>query len=134
MQEAKGRTNKQKTQTNATTKHKSKKPQKPKQPQPHDFPLQQVKQVKQVRQELRPSKKLVQLCYERQTFFTREDGIHTNISRTFAGEGQVPENDQANQTTKQHKNQKPPPKTNPNKKTTTKQTKATEPAFHPGET
>ena len=38
------------------------------------------------------------------------------MSRTFAGERQVPENDQANQTTEQHKNQKPHQKQTQTKK------------------
>ena len=91
-----------KTQTN--------KPQKPKQPQPHNFPLQQVKQVKQVRQKLRQVRSWSSVATSGRHSSRRWD--HTNISRTFAGEGQVPENDQANQTTNQHKNQNPT-KTNP---------------------
>ena len=56
----------------------------------------------------------------------------TNESHTIADEGQVPENDQANQPKTTPTTKTPPKK--PNQKTTTKQTKTTEPALHPGET
>ena len=78
-------------------------------------------------------KKLVQLCYERQAFFTREDVFTLTcreLSRVKAGSGKRPSKPNHKTTQKP----KTTPKTNPNKKTTTKQTKATEPAFHPGET
>ena len=78
-------------------------------------------------------KKLVQLCYERQAFFTREDVFTLPCrehSRVKAGSGKRPSKPNHKTTQKP----KTTPKTNPQKKTKTKQTKALEPAFHPGET
>ena len=78
-------------------------------------------------------KKLVQLCYERQVFFTREDVFTLPCrenSRVKAGSGKRPSKPNRKTTQKP----KTKTKTNPHQKTTTKQTKAPEPAFHPGET
>ena len=64
---------------------------------------------------------LVQHCCEAADILHEREWEHTNESQTIADEGQVPENDQANQTTKQHKqpkhNQnKPNKKPQPNKR------------------
>ena len=114
MQEAKGRTNKQKTKQ-TQPQNTNKQTTKTKTTATTQLPFAAGETGETGETETTPSKKLVQHCYERQTFFTREDGITLPYRETFAGEGQVPENDQANQTTKQHKNQNTT-KTNPNKK------------------
>ena len=54
---------------------------------------------------------MVQHCCGAADILHEREWDHTNESQTIADEGQVPENDQANQATKQHKQ----PKHNPNK-------------------
>ena len=118
---SKGKNKHKESQTKATKNHKQTN-HKNKTPQPHNFPLQQVKQVKQVRRKLhRIRKQLVQHCCEAADILHEREWEHTNESQTIADEGQVPENDQANQTTKQHRQpkhhqNKPNKKPQPNKR------------------
>ena len=132
MQEAKGRTNKQKTKQ-TQPQNTNKQTTKTKTTATTQLPFAAGETGETGETETTPSKKLVQHCYERQTFFTREDGITLTYREHSRVKGRF------RKTTKQTKPQnntrtKTPPKQTQTKKNTTKQTKATEPAFHPGET
>ena len=128
MQEAKGRTNKQKTKQ-TQPQNTNKQTTKTKTTATTQLPFAAGETGETDETETTPSKKLVQHCYERQTFFTREDGItltyreHSRVKGRFRKRPSKPN----------HKTtQEPKPHQNKPKKNTTKQTKATEPAFHPG--
>ena len=112
MQEAQGRTSTKKTKQGQpkSTNKQTTKTKKKNATTPLPFAAGETGETGET--ETTPSKKqLVQHCGEEADILHEREWDHTNESQTIADEGQVPENDQANQTTKQHKQ----PKHNQNK-------------------
>ena len=117
MQEAKGRQAQRKQHKNKQNTNKKNTKTKPTATTRHPFAAGETGETGET--ETTSIKKLVQHCYERQTFFTRED-VFTLICREHSRVKASSENDQANQTTKEQRNQRPHQKQTQTKKNHTK--------------
>ena len=120
MQEAKGRTNKQKTKQ-AQPQSTNKQTTKTKTTATTQLPFAAGETGETGETETTPSKKLVQHCYERQAFFTREDGITLTYREHSRVKGRF------RKTTKQTKPQNNTRTRTPPKRTQTKKPQQNKP-------